>query len=108
MSKTVRGIYKNLVESEYTVTVNGTVYFFSSLLYKAKFEHELNENRNKLKTLFKQQRISFLYDDALADFRLYTKIEKRGFCITSEDENLFTVKANYEKELFNYLFMNRG
>lgn len=81
MSKTARGIYKNLKESEYTVTVNGTVYFFSSILYMTKFERELKDNRKRLKVLMEQQHIDFLYTDDLADYRLYKKIEKRGFCI---------------------------
>lgn len=85
MSKTARGIYHNLEDSEYTVTVNGTVYFFSSLLYMAKFEHELESNREKLEKSLRKQNLQFLYCDELADYQLYVTIEKRGFYLEKEE-----------------------
>lgn len=58
------------------------IYHFSSELYRAKFLSRVNENRDTInKSLYNR----FGYNlelDILADFKLYSTIEKRGFLIS--------------------------
>ena len=75
-------LYKSphLLEKDY----NGTkvVYHFSSELYRSKFLTKVNNNRETIsKSLY--NRFGFNIDvDILADFKLYTTIEKRGFLLS--------------------------
>ena len=62
MPKTAKGIYHDLRESKYSISIDDIEYFFSSKLYRDKFERELDLNFN-----------------TLADVSLYVIIEKRGF-----------------------------
>lgn len=107
MPKTDRGIYKDLTKTEYTVTVKETVYFFSSILYMTKFMYELEDNRKRFRTLLKQQRISFLYTDKLADYRLYKRIEKRGFFV-EENSVFYEQEKTYIKRMLNDLYGRTG
>ena len=80
--------YESIVlypENTQTVKI---IYVFSSELYKRNFEEKLKEHREKINQSLSNR---FGYDircDKLADLKLYTTIEKRGFLIL-QDGNKF-------------------
>ena len=81
MPATSWGVYHNLKESEYTVSNDEAVFFFSSVVYQEKFFAQYSEHRalfNK-RMKFATGRNTPYNMSVLADLVLYTKIEKRGF-----------------------------
>lgn len=85
-----RGICYNLEKSPYSTTLaygdKLIIFYFSSSLYKEKFENELDAARNTLhKSLSKRFKIdiSFIF---LSDLILYRRIEKRGFHVFYDGE----------------------
>lgn len=97
-SVSYRGIYYNLYDSTYAYTVYYNTsyyikYVFSSEMYMKKFEERLQENRINVSDSL-SKRFGFVVENhALADIKLYSKIEKRGFLI----------KTNKNKEGFECL-----
>ncbi len=60
-------------------------YVFSSNLYKQKFFKQFIQNRKKInEAITKRYGIEVIFD-RLADIRLYSTIEKRGFLILLDD-----------------------
>ena len=100
MPSTIRGIYHNLKESEYTVSDSEIVFFFSSKLYRDKFLSDYEEHRETF--LSKMHRLTGeipLNMTTLADITLYRRIEKRGFRalmrgvdITWQDLNVYALR----------------
>lgn len=100
MPSTIRGIYHNLKESEYTVSDSEIVFFFSSKLYRDKFLADYEEHREAF--LAKMHRLTGeipLNMTTLADITLYRRIEKRGFRalmrgvdITWQDLNVYALR----------------
>lgn len=82
MPKTLRGIYHNLKESEYTISNSEVVFFFSSELYLNKFMDGYKENRKKYQNKFNKNHETQLNFNTLYDILLYKEIEKRGFRVT--------------------------
>ena len=78
MPKTAKGIYHDLRESKYSISVDDIEYFFSSKLYRDKYERELQRNRDKYDWFFNGKKLDLNFN-ALADISLYVIIEKRGF-----------------------------
>lgn len=79
--KTARGVYYNLSESEYTITISGIKFYFSSLVklnkFKKAYESEVVRFNNSLNRVYKNK---FCIEmDSLALIRLYTLIETNGF-----------------------------
>ena len=63
-------------------------YVFSSELYKRKFIERQKENREKINQSL-SNRFGFAVDvPILADLKLYTTIEKRGFLIFKDGEKI--------------------
>ena len=61
-------------------------YVFSSELYKNKFNEKMYKNREEIsESLSKRFGITIRYDK-LADIKLYTKVEKRGFFIQGNED----------------------
>ena len=56
-------------------------YVFSSEFYKNNFNNRLKENRDKINESLTKRFNIWIELDILADFKLYTTIEKRGFLI---------------------------
>ena len=79
--KTRNGIYYNLEESEYKITISGITYYFSSRLYLTKFIERFPNERDILN--YKQSRRfkTALDLSLLADLKTYAAIEKRGFLV---------------------------
>ena len=80
MVKTRRGVYHNLLESDYTVSVKGTVFYFSSVALLKKFLAKCDSNRQQydFEELFQRNKLDLSLDN-IADISLYRSIEKRGF-----------------------------
>ena len=81
----------NLHRSPYKFTVKyddiEITYHFSSLLYRNKFDSKIEENRQSInKSLYNRFGINIEFDK-LADLKLYSTIEKRGFLISSNGDN---------------------
>ncbi|ARQ95228.1 late transcriptional activator [Bacillus phage BeachBum] len=80
MPVTIRGIYHNLKESEYTASNGEVVFFFSSKLYRDKFLNKYKEQRTiTSKRMNKITKADEYNTDMLSDFLLYRDIETRGF-----------------------------
>lgn len=81
-------IYYNIDESKYMVEYQNFKFYFSSLLYKNKFEKELNsyvsDETYKIKTKYSNH-IECCEYLALS---LYKKIEKRGFNVLYKDSKI--------------------
>ena len=61
-----------------------TTFVFSSDLYRRKFMEKLESNRNQISASLSKRFGVTVRNDALADFRLYTTIEKRGFLLIQD------------------------
>ena len=61
-----------------------TTYVFSSDLYRRKFLEKQKKNREQLSASLTNRFGVLVRCDALADFRLYTTIEKRGFLLIQD------------------------
>lgn len=101
--KTKNGIEFNLKESEYKVIFNGFIFYFSSELYKNKFnnliENFIELEEIKLKTKYKVK-INLTNYLAIA---LYKRIEKRGFLIKDDiTKEFLTNNIEFVENLINY------
>ena len=79
MPVTLRGVYHNLKESEYTVSNTEIVFFFSSEFYLNKFMSGYQKNRKKFISHLEKNVDTTLNMNTLADLSFYKTIEKRGF-----------------------------
>jgi YHS domain-containing protein len=86
--KTKRGIYTDIKESDYSYTIRGITFYFSSMFYLGNFKKAIEEEEEL--TIF-NKRANNLYKnkfklkmDKLALIRLYELIEGRGFRIEIE------------------------
>lgn len=88
--KTVRGVYHNLKESEFVHTIGEIRFYFSSQLYKDKFiSRYLKEKERFNDSLNRVYKDKFdIAGDVLAWVRLYSKIEKRGFYIVVNGDEI--------------------
>ena len=82
----------NLHTSPHSVAVvyqDQTVTFhFSSELYTIKFKERLNTHREEIAASLTNRFGVNVYPDILADLRLYKTIEKRGYLISIDGENI--------------------
>lgn len=62
------------------------IYHFSSELYKVKFLSKCTEHRESIKDSLSKRFGCIVKVDILADLRLYSTIEKRGFLITVDGD----------------------
>ena len=63
-------------------------FIFSSELYKNKFMEKRESNRAQIEQSLKKRFGIAIKAEILADIRLYTTIEKRGFLIVKEGEKI--------------------
>jgi hypothetical protein len=74
-------IYYNINESDYTLTTETMVFYFSSKLYLDKFIEKYEHNRKTIQYMLSSRfNIEFTANEYF-DVILYTQIEKRGFRI---------------------------
>lgn len=73
----------NISPHEMNVTYPDEVltFVFSSDLYRQKFNEKLNDNRKKINDSLSNRFGFTIENNKLADLKLYTTIEKRGFLI---------------------------
>lgn len=72
-------------------------YIFSSELYMNKFEEKIVSNRNKINESLSNRFRMDINASLIADLKLYSEIEKRGFLIKTEKEShlcLNTIKLD--------------
>ena len=81
------GIARNIIETPYTYTMeydnNTLTYHFSSELYLGKFIEKYINNRDSINESLTNRFKMEVKSDMLADIKLYSSIEKRGFYIAS-------------------------
>lgn len=103
--KTKRGIYHDIRESDYTVTIGTTIFYFTSELYRDKFEMLYQEETERFnQALNNVYKNNFdIVGDILAWIRLYCLIEKRGFYLQVNGVDVhcledlrFVVMPNYK------------
>ena len=97
MDKTKRGIFLNLKKSPYTTTIYyddiEIKYYFSSSLYNSKFEIERDLNREWINnSLSKRFKLDF-ESNLLCDINLYSKVEKRGFYIVVNGQEILCLNS---------------
>lgn len=83
MPATVKGIYHDLQESDYSILIDGVEYFFSSLVYRKKFKNGYIRNREKYEWFFSGKELKLNFN-SLSDFQFYCMIERRGFRVKIE------------------------
>lgn len=93
-------IYYNIKESDYNVDYQNFTFYFSSLLYKNKFERELKEYVSDESYKIKTKYLLHIEATEYLALSLYKKIEKRGFNVLykglSIDENTsFKISLSY-------------
>ena len=80
----------NLYKSPHLLRVNyegqEVIYHFSSELYRTKFEARQVVNRHKIEESLYNRFGFTIIPNAIADIRLYSSIEKRGFLISVNGE----------------------
>lgn len=94
-----KGICYSLEKSPYRVTVYNLTYFFSSKRYADKFRDNLLENRELFKTQWSSRMKIPFESDAMADIQLYQNIEKRGFYITRDGEEIHPWQIKFVGEI---------
>lgn len=85
------GVSYNLHKSPHLLEMDyegGTkvIYHFSSATYRIKFLSRCGENRRAINSSLSKRFNFDIKSDMLADLRLYTSIEKRGFLISIDGE----------------------
>lgn len=63
-------------------------YIFSSELYRSKFEEQMEKHREKINFSISNRFGFYTTIDMVADLKLYTTIEKRGFLIECNGEKI--------------------
>ncbi len=88
--KTKKGIYKDIADSDYCVTVEGITFYFSSKFYLGNFTKAVEkETADFSKRMEKVYNDKFnLKMDKFALIRLYELIEKRGFRLVISGEEV--------------------
>lgn len=81
MASTVRGVYHDLRESEYTISNGEIVFSFSSRVQMNRFLRDYEENRMKFHKRLAGRKLRKLpiHLDMVADVILYKETEVRGF-----------------------------
>lgn len=100
---TERGIYLNLSESEYKVTIEGITFYFSSKVYLEKFKAKVKEYISiETAKIYVKYQIN-LNLDIYFMIAFYKKIEKRGFRIFDEvKKKEITKSAGFVNQLICY------
>ena len=89
MGKTRRGVYHNLLESEYAISNNEVAFFFSSMFYLNKFMVGYKQHREDFRKRVERTFINHpLNSDFIADLHFYKRIEKRGFRVVFKGGDL--------------------
>lgn len=86
-----RNICYNLEKTPYKLDISYgdqvITYYFSSKLYKQKFEERREDHRFTIEESLTKRFGFTIKSDMIADIRLYSSIEKRGFLISGNGEH---------------------
>lgn len=90
---TSSGVERDLTVTPYLVDIKypdkTMVYCFSSMNSKTLFERKIEEHRAEIKeSLTNRFRILFSVSDDFCDLDLYRRIERRGFLVKMEGDNI--------------------
>lgn len=92
MALTRNNVAYNLNESPHRLEVpydqGILIYVFSSEFYKSNFYNRFLDNREKISESLSKRFGFNVQNDLLADLKLYTSIEKRGFLIILGEEKI--------------------
>ena len=101
--KTANGIYLNLKESNYCVIKYGLIFYFSSVVYRDKFQNNVsNYVENEKLKLKNRYSLSVIFDVFLA-ISYYKRIEKRGFRVTDNvNKKEMTKDVVFIEQIFKY------
>lgn len=92
MALTRNNVAYNLNESPHRLEVpydqGILIYVFSSEFYKTNFYNRFLDNREKISESLSKRFGFNVQNDLLADLKLYTSIEKRGFLIILGEEKI--------------------
>ena len=85
---TRNGIVRDLKKSPHKLILHYNenyfiTFFFSSELYKTKFEERMHEHRQLINSKLTKRFHFQIQNEAISDVTLYSTIEKRGFLIKS-------------------------
>lgn len=94
-----KGICYSLEKSPYRVNVSNFTYFFSSKRYADKFRDNLAENREMFKSQWTSRMKIHFESDTMADIQLYQTIEKRGFYVTIDGEEVHPWQLRFVGEI---------
>lgn len=92
MSKLTRsGVAHDLTISPYVLTINygeddKLSFVFSSELYRNKFQEKIIDNRDKINESLSKRFGFMIVNNKLADIKLYTVVETRGFLIKGKED----------------------
>lgn len=88
---TPRVVCYNLDETKFVTVCNGVVYYFSSKLHLDKFKSKINKNRDLISESLSNRFKMFIFADLIADLTLYQKIECRGFKVTIQGTDYYSL-----------------
>lgn len=92
MALTRNNVAYNLNESPHRLEVpydqQTLIYVFSSEFYKTNFYNRFLDNREKISESLSKRFGFRVENDLLADLKLYTSIEKRGFLIIKGEDKI--------------------
>lgn len=92
MALTRNNVAYNLNESPHRLEVpygsQSLIYVFSSDFYKTNFYNRFIDNREKISESLSKRFGFRVQNDLLADLKLYTSIEKRGFLIIKGEDKI--------------------
>lgn len=99
MSKLTRSgvAYDLTISPHYTEVLydNGVIlkFVFSSSLYRDIFEDKIDDNRMKINESLSNRFKMDMEVDLLADLKLYSTVEKRGFLIKNNEESYLCLNS---------------
>lgn len=81
---TRNGIEYDFEKSPFSVATEKYIFVFSSQLHAEKFSEELEENRQRINESLSNRFNFYIHAEELADFILYSRIEKRGYLVRDQ------------------------
>lgn len=103
MLTTERGIFLNLNESNYKITIQGITFYFSSKVYLEKFKNKVKEYiAVETAKIYVRYKI-ILNLDIYFMIAFYKKIEKRGFRVYDEEtKKEISERVGFINQLISY------
>ena len=97
--KTVRGIELDLPKSEYTYSINGYIFYFSSEFYLNNFKNNVRLFIEIEEVKIKNKYKVFIDLNLYLTFVYYKKIEKRGFYVINKKTKEEVQELNFVSKI---------